>query len=51
IYVVIGMAGEYEDRMEWPIVAFSKENSAIKYVEKATRRAEEWFDIVGNTIN
>ncbi|GAG22768.1 unnamed protein product, partial [marine sediment metagenome] len=25
--------------------------SAIKYVEKATRRAEEWFDIVGNTIN
>jgi hypothetical protein len=41
IYVVMGVTGEYSDRNEWPVCAFSDEKMAQERVEKATFRAAE----------
>lgn len=37
IYIVMGSAGEYSDREEWPIKAYYKKKSAEKHVLLATR--------------
>ena len=39
IYVVMGTTGEYSDRTEWTIAAYSDEEEAKKHVELATERA------------
>jgi hypothetical protein len=41
IYVVMGMCGEYSDRTEWPVKAFTDEGKGKALVENATRRAAE----------
>ena len=41
VYVVMGSTGEYSDREEWAVVAFTSENAAKRRVEEATRRANE----------
>jgi hypothetical protein len=41
VYVVMGQTGEYSDRTEWVVVAYSNEADAQKHVENATRRAKE----------
>jgi hypothetical protein len=42
IYVVFGTTGEYSDRREWTVKAFSEEKKAKKLVKDATRRANEF---------
>ena len=41
IYVVFGTTGEYSDRTEWLIKAFTTEEAAKELVAKATQRANE----------
>lgn len=41
IYVVMGYCGEYSDRSDWPLVAFTDEEMAKQRVLAATRRAAE----------
>ena len=36
IYVVMGTTGEYSDRTEWPIAAYSDKAMAQEHVTKAT---------------
>ena len=37
IYVVMGTAGEYSDREEWPVIAYSDRSRAKEHVIKATQ--------------
>lgn len=39
VYVVFGRTGEYSDREEWLVKAFTSENSAKELVLKATEAA------------
>src|SRR5690554_918315 len=41
IYLVMGSKGEYSDRDEWPVAAYTDEAEAQKHVEAAERRAKE----------
>jgi len=41
IYVVIGSTGEYSDRMEWLVKAFTSEKKAMKHVTKASEAARK----------
>lgn len=41
IYVVMGVTGYYDDREEWPVVAFAKRNDAQIRVLQAKERADE----------
>lgn len=41
IYVVYGSTGEYSDRGEWTVAAYSDEAHAKQHVEAATKRANE----------
>lgn len=43
VYVVMGSTGEYSDRGEWPVVAYSVEDDAKAHVERAQARAREIF--------
>lgn len=40
IYVVMGTTGEYSDRSEWSVKAFSDEKKAKKFVREASKIAE-----------
>ena len=42
IYVITGTTGEYSDRSEWLVTAYTKEDDAKKHVEEATKYAEAW---------
>ena len=48
IYVVQGSTGEYEDRCEWLVAAYSSKPAAEARVANATRRASELFTEYGN---
>ena len=39
IYIVFGWAGEYSDREEWPVAAYSDEKLAQDHVRLATRES------------
>lgn len=41
IYVVMGQAGEYSERREWPVVAFEEEAAAQRFVEFASAYARD----------
>ena len=41
IYVVHGRTGEYSDRTEWVVAAYTDEASARQHIEAATKRANE----------
>lgn len=43
IYVVVGTTGEYSDRREWAVKAFSNEDRAKDFVLEATKIAKELF--------
>jgi hypothetical protein len=43
IYIVEGTTGEYSDRMEWIVCAFTNEQKAKAHVEGAAKRAREIF--------
>jgi hypothetical protein len=43
IYVVMGSTGEYSDRDEWPVLAYTNERAAQNHVAKATERADELY--------
>ena len=47
IYVVMGTTGEYSDRTEWGIVAYTDEKKAQEHVDNATRRSNELYATVG----
>jgi hypothetical protein len=40
IYVVMGTAGEYSDRREWPVAAFTDDAVAAELVANASREAK-----------
>lgn len=42
IYVVHGTTGEYSDRSEWIVTAYTKEADAKHHVIKATEYADAW---------
>lgn len=42
VYVVFGRTGEYSDRSEWAVVAYTREDDAKQHVLKATGYAEAW---------
>ena len=46
IFVVRGSAGEYSDRTEWPVAAYTTEEQAQDCVVKAEMRANEIFSIL-----
>lgn len=48
IYAVVGVTGEWSDRREWPVAAYTDELSAQAHVEAATRRANEIFVATGD---
>lgn len=41
IHVVFGSTGEYSDRTEWPVVAYTQELDAQSHVAAATAKARE----------
>ena len=41
IYVVMGTCGEYSDRTEWPVAAYTDEGLAKDHVKAATAKARE----------
>ena len=41
IYIVFGKTGEYSDRTEWPVVAYTQEIDAQSHVAAATAKARE----------
>ena len=41
VYIVIGETGEYSDRTEWPVVAFTEESQAKRFVTAA----ETWLRV------
>lgn len=43
IYVVMGTTGEYSDRTEWPVVAYTNESDARRHVELAGNEAKTIF--------
>ncbi len=40
IYTVMGTTGEYSDRSEWPVVAYTDKSRAEEHVVKATQHVE-----------
>lgn len=42
IYIVFGKTGEYSDRSEWLVAAYTEEADAKLHVEKATEYANAW---------
>ena len=42
IFVVNGTTGEYSDRTEWLVAAYTREEDAWKHVEKATEYVQAW---------
>jgi hypothetical protein len=45
IYVVFGQCGEYSDRLEWPVTAYTREEDAKEHVLKATEYADAWHKL------
>lgn len=43
VFVVMGSTGEYSDRGEWSVVAYTVEADAKAHVERAQARAREIF--------
>ena len=43
IFVVMGSTGEYSDRTEWPVLAYTDEDLAKEHVVNADRRAKEIY--------
>ena len=43
IYVVMGTCGEYSDRNEWPVVAFTDKHAAEERVALAGKKAAELY--------
>ena len=41
VYIVMGTTGEYSDREEWPVCAYTNEQAAQQHVEAAEKRAKE----------
>ncbi len=37
LYIVVGLTGEYADKMEWPVIAFTSETKALEYAEKTNQ--------------
>jgi glucose-6-phosphate 1-dehydrogenase len=46
IYVVFGSTGEYSDRTEWPVLAYTSEINAQSHVTRATGYANTIFQAV-----
>lgn len=42
IYIVGGSTGEYSDRSEWVVCAYTNESDAQAHVTKATEYAKAW---------
>jgi hypothetical protein len=50
IYIVMGTSGEYSDRDEWPVCAYSDKERAQQHVVDASNRARvlsQWRDADG----
>lgn len=43
IFVVFGKTGEYSDRSEWAVIAYTSEDDAKAHVLKATEYAKAWL--------
>jgi len=50
IYVVMGTTGEYSDKSDWPVIAYTDELKAQQHVINATRKANEWEAIRANDV-
>lgn len=50
VYVVMGTTGEYSDRDEWAVCAYTSEDSAKTHVERATARARELFERIQASV-
>lgn len=51
VYLVVGMAGSYDDHVIWPVMAYHDESLALEHVNRATKRASEigrWISPSGN---
>ena len=46
IYLVMGTAGEYSDRTEWPVVAYLESHLAEEHVTLATQEANRLWEEV-----
>jgi hypothetical protein len=42
VYIVFGTTGEYSDRSEWMVAAYTSEDNAKQHVLKATEHANAW---------
>lgn len=42
VFVVFGKTGEYSDRSEWPVCAYSSEDDAKTHVTKAQEYSDAW---------
>lgn len=51
IFVVMGTTGEYSDRTEWPVLAFTDKTAAEKLVVQASRRAAEIHNQPSNGLS
>ena len=51
IYVVFGSTGEYSDRSEWMVKAFTSLEQAKELVVNAERRAKEIFVVRGSSYS
>lgn len=40
IYIVYGSCGEYDDRRDWPVVAYKQQSQA----EEHRQKAQAWYD-------
>lgn len=43
IYLVMGTAGEYSNRSDWPVMAYFTEKKAQEHVLRADHRAKELY--------
>ncbi len=43
VYVVMGTTGQWSDRAEWPVIAYTDEADAKAHVLRASQRARELF--------
>lgn len=44
VFVVIGQSGEYSDRRDWPVAAYTDRALAERHEFAATKRAKEFHD-------
>jgi len=43
VFIVIGCAGEYSDRMEWAVKVFTDKKMAMREVEHLTLKSKEFY--------